>query len=40
MTLLQDFTISNGQINFKKTIGLGTELDMNKASKLIQNKYS
>ncbi len=32
--------ISNGRINFKKTIGLGTELDMNKASKLIQNKYS
>tara|TARA_B100000609_G_scaffold166491_1_gene139506 strand:- start:45 stop:749 length:705 start_codon:yes stop_codon:yes gene_type:complete len=28
--------ISNGQINFENTVGLGTELDISKASKFIQ----
>ena len=28
--------ISKGQINFENTVGLGTELDISKASKFIQ----
>ena len=32
----KNLKISNGQINFENTVGLGTELDISKASKFIQ----
>ena len=32
----KNLKISNGQINFENTVGLGTELDISKASKFVQ----